>query len=173
MNSLRRVIDSTQLETPLGTMLAGALPEGICLLEFTDRKKLETQLKILSTLLKSDISQGHNLHFETLKNELDEYFEGRRKLFTVPLFYPGSEFQKMVWQELQNIPYGSTRTYKEQAIAINKPRATRAVANANGKNRIAIIIPCHRVISGNGDLTGYAGGIWRKEKLIEMENSYR
>jgi len=113
--------------------------------------------------------QGANEHFHLLKQQIDEYFEGKRTVFTVPLFTPGTDFQQSVWEVLQTIPYGSTRSYKQQAIAINKPEAVRAVANANGLNRISIIIPCHRVIGSDGNLTGYGGGLWRKKWLLEFE----
>lgn len=167
-----RVIDITRLETPLGTMIACAVNEGICLLEFTDRKMLETELKSLARILNAIIIQGNNKHFELLEKELNEYFEGKRKSFTVPLFSPGTAFQNIIWEKLKTIPYGSVRTYKEQAMAINKPEAVRAVANANGMNRISILIPCHRVIGSDGELTGYGGGIWRKKKLLELEGKF-
>lgn len=165
----KQIINITRLETPLGTMFACAVEQGICLLEFTDRKMLETELKSLSKLLNANIIQGANLHFDLLKQQLEEYFEGERKEFTVPLFTPGTEFQQSVWKALQNIPYGSTRSYKQQAASLQKPEAVRAVANANGMNRISIIIPCHRVIGEDGNLTGYGGGIWRKKWLLDLE----
>jgi AraC family transcriptional regulator of adaptative response/methylated-DNA-[protein]-cysteine methyltransferase len=165
----QKVINLMRLETPLGTMYAGAVEQGICLLEFTDRKMLETELKSLSKLLNARILQGANKHFNLLSDQLSEYFEGKRKEFTVPLFTPGSEFQQTVWKELQNIPYGLTRSYKQQAQALKRPEAIRAVANANGMNRISILIPCHRVIGEDGNLTGYGGGIWRKKWLLDME----
>jgi AraC family transcriptional regulator of adaptative response/methylated-DNA-[protein]-cysteine methyltransferase len=165
----KQIINITRFETPLGTMFASAVEKGICLLEFTDRKMLETELKSLSKLLNANIIQGANLHFDLLKQQLEEYFDGKRKEFTVPLFTVGTEFQQSVWKELQNISYGSTRSYMQQATAMGKPAAVRAVANANGMNRIAIIIPCHRVIGEDGSLTGYGGGIWRKKWLLELE----
>jgi AraC family transcriptional regulator of adaptative response/methylated-DNA-[protein]-cysteine methyltransferase len=116
---------------------------------------------------------GDNSHFVLLRKELDEYFEGKRKEVSVPLVTPGSPFQQAVWKELQNIPYGSTRSYKQQANALKNPDAVRAVANANGMNRIAIIIPCHRVIGTDGSLTGYGGGLWRKKWLLDLENEYQ
>lgn len=165
----RQLIDLTRLETPLGTMLACATEKGICLLEFTDRKMLESELKDLARRLNAVITQGSNPHFSLLKKELGEYFAGKRKEFSLPLDTPGSVFQQEVWKALRRIPYGSTRSYREQAIAIGKPEALRAVARANGMNRVAIIIPCHRVIGSDGNLTGYGGGLWRKQKLLELE----
>lgn len=167
------IIDLKRIETPLGTMYACAVKEGICLLEFSDRKMLETEFKTLSKALNATIIQGENEHFEILEQQLNEYFEGKRKSFTVKLFTPGSAFQNLVWDGLQNISYGTTKSYKEQAIAISKTEAVRAVANANGMNRISILIPCHRVIGADGNLTGYGGGIWRKKWLLDMEKANR
>lgn len=165
----KKVIDVLRIETPLGPMFAGAVEEGICLFEFTDRRMLETELKSLSKLFNASIIQGSNPHFIKLKKQIDEYFNGKRKTFNLPLVTPGSEFQNLVWKELQRIPYGTTRSYKTQAASLNKPEAVRAVANANGQNRIAIIIPCHRVIGEDGHLTGYGGGLWRKKWLLDFE----
>ncbi|QNK61543.1 bifunctional transcriptional activator/DNA repair protein Ada [Pedobacter sp. PAMC26386] len=165
----QQVIDMIKLDTPLGPMIACAVEQGLCLLEFTDRKMLETELKTLAKILNACIIQGSNKHFILLEKELAEYFEAKRRVFTVPLVTPGTEFQNRVWVALQNIPYGSLRTYKEQAQAIDKPEAVRAVGNANGMNRISILIPCHRVIGTDGELTGYGGRIWRKKKLLEPE----
>jgi AraC family transcriptional regulator of adaptative response/methylated-DNA-[protein]-cysteine methyltransferase len=165
----QRIIDITRIETPLGTMFACAVEEGICLLEFSDRKMLETEFKALSKQLNAIIIQGENNHFKELEKQLSEYFEGTRRDFTIPLFTPGTDFQNAVWTALQNISYGKTKSYKEQAFAIDKPDAVRAVANANGMNRIAILIPCHRVIGTDGQLTGYGGGLWRKQYLLELE----
>ncbi|HLF65893.1 MAG TPA: methylated-DNA--[protein]-cysteine S-methyltransferase, partial [Saprospiraceae bacterium] len=167
------VVTITRLETPLGPMFAGVTDEGLCLLEFTDRRMLETEFKYFSRGLKAKLIQGEHPHLNTVRNQLDEYFKGTRKKFDLPLYTPGTDFQQAVWRELQTIPYGTTRSYKEQSIAINIPDAVRAVANANGMNRIAIIIPCHRVIGSDGQLTGYGGGLWRKKWLLEHEMKYK
>jgi len=167
----QQVMNITRIETPLGTMYAGAVEQGICLLEFTDRRMLETELKTLSKTLNATILQGANKHFKQLTQELEEYFAGQRKMFSVPLFTPGSTFQQMVWSALCDIPYASTVSYKQQAIKLQKPEAVRAVANANGMNRISIIIPCHRVIGEDGHLTGYGSGLWRKKWLLDFEKS--
>lgn len=165
------IIDLTRIETPLGTMFACADEKGLCLLEFSDRKMLETEFKSLARQLNATIVQGHNPLFDILEQELHAYFEGKCKDFSVPLHTPGTPFQQAVWQELQRIPYGTTRSYKGQATSLNKPQAVRAVANANGMNRIAIIIPCHRVIGEDGNLTGYGGGLWRKKWLLDLEKA--
>lgn len=165
----KHVIDFTRIETDLGTMVACATDKGVCLLEFSDRKGLETELKQLAKYHNANIVQGQNKYFKQLKEELDAYFEGRLKEFKVPLDISGTDFQKQVWQALVEIPYGTTSSYLRQAEVLGKPSSVRAVANANGMNKIAIIIPCHRVVGSDGSLTGYAGGLWRKQKLIDLE----
>lgn len=166
------IIDLKRIETPLGTMFACAVVEGICLLEFTDRKMLETEFKHLTKTLNGTIVQGDNPHFHLLEVQLEEYFSGKRKTFSVPLFTPGSDFQNSVWNALKEIPFGETKSYKEQALIINKPEAIRAVANANGMNKVSILIPCHRVVGSDGTLTGYGGGVWRKQWLLDLEKTH-
>jgi AraC family transcriptional regulator of adaptative response/methylated-DNA-[protein]-cysteine methyltransferase len=166
-----RIVTVTRILTPLGPMLAGAVEEGICLLEFVDRRMLETQIKRLKKYLNAEFVPGQNKHFDKLDKQLKEYFDGKRKDFDLPLVLDGTEFQQKVWMELQKIPYGKTRSYQEQAIALGNPKAIRAVAKANGDNRIAIIIPCHRVIGKDGQLVGYGGGMWRKQFLLNLEKS--
>jgi len=163
------LVNISRIETPLGTMYACAVEQGVCMLEFTDRKMLETELKTIAKSLNATIIQGTNKHFDLLRQQLEEYFDGRRKVFTVPLCPVGTDFQQSVWLSLQTIPYGTTCSYKQQAASMNKQTAIRAVANANGMNKISILIPCHRVIGENGNLTGYGGGIWRKKWLLDME----
>jgi AraC family transcriptional regulator, regulatory protein of adaptative response / methylated-DNA-[protein]-cysteine methyltransferase len=165
----RSILRLTRLTTPLGIMVAGAVEEGICLLEFADRKMLETELAQLRRHLKAEIVPGPSPHFDLVQEELKKYYEGRLKTFTVPVTAPGSPFQKKVWEGLRRIPYGTTRSYQEQARFIGKPSAVRAVARANGANRISIIIPCHRVIGSDGKLVGYGGGLWRKKYLLALE----
>jgi AraC family transcriptional regulator of adaptative response/methylated-DNA-[protein]-cysteine methyltransferase len=168
----RTLIATTHILTPLGPMLAGATEDGICLLEFIDRRMLETQIKCLNRLFQAECVPGFNRHFDDLNQQLEEYFKGERKEFNLPLVLRGTDFQEKVWQELLTIPYGTTRSYKEQAELVGQPSAVRAVAHANGDNRIAIIIPCHRVIGTDGKLTGYGGGLWRKEYLLNLEFSH-
>jgi AraC family transcriptional regulator, regulatory protein of adaptative response / methylated-DNA-[protein]-cysteine methyltransferase len=166
------MIKITKIETPLGEMVAGATDAGVCLLEYTDRRMLPTEYKDLTRQLKTTVEDGENKYLKILRKQLKEYFDGRRKEFSVPLVTPGSEFQQAVWKELQNIQFGSTRSYQEQAIALNRPDSVRAIANANGMNRISIVIPCHRVIGSNGRLTGYGGGLKRKRWLLDHEKKY-
>ncbi len=165
----KQVINIIRIETSIGPMYAGATEKGICMLDFADRRMLETEFKELTKYLNAVILPGENKHFNLLKKEIGEYFEGIRKSFSVPLDAPGTEFQKSVWKVLKKIPYGKTISYKTQATSLGKPEAVRAVANANGHNRIAIIIPCHRVIGEDGTLTGYGGGLWRKKWLLDFE----
>lgn len=116
---------------------------------------------------------GTHAHFDALNLQLEEYFAGTRETFELPLVLPGTLFQQSVWEGLQMIPYGTTRSYQEQAEFLENPNAIRAVAKANGDNRIAIIIPCHRVIGKNGKLIGYGGGLWRKQYLLDHEFKHR
>lgn len=167
----QKIIDLKRIETPIGTMYAAATAEGICMLEFTDRKMLETEFKDLAKSLNAIIIQGENSHFIPLEKELAEYFLGKRTEFTVPLSPVGTDFQKSVWKILMKIPYGETWNYKKQSEVLGDAKKVRAVANANGMNKISILIPCHRVIGSNGTLTGYGGGIWRKQKLLELEKA--
>ncbi|WP_416864472.1 MAG: bifunctional transcriptional activator/DNA repair enzyme AdaA [Imperialibacter sp.] len=167
----KRVIDLKRVETRLGTMIVCAVTEGICLLEFSDRKMLETELIALARHFNATIVQGSNPHFELLEREIADYFDGKLQDFTIPLSFPGSAFQKSVWKHLMSIPYGTTATYGEQAAKLGRPEAVRAVGRTNGMNRISIIIPCHRVVAKDGALTGYGGGIWRKKFLLDLEKS--
>ncbi len=169
----KKIITVTRIPTPLGPMLAGAIDDGICLLEFVDRRMIETQLNRLKKLMNAEILAGTHEHFKKLTNEIKSYFDGKLKEFTVPLSIPGTPFQKKVWSALQKIPYGETRSYQEQAGHIGNPKAVRAVARANGDNRIAIIIPCHRVIGSDGKLVGYGGGLRRKQYLLNLESGYK
>jgi methylated-DNA-[protein]-cysteine S-methyltransferase len=141
-------------ESPIGLLVVVCTKEWLLSVEFVDKK---------SSQVKS------NFLMEKVLKQLDQYFKGERKDFDVPLFLGGTPFQNQVWNELQKIPYGETFSYKELAVKLGNKKATRAVGNANGKNLISIIIPCHRVIGSNKKLTGYAGGLDRKKWLLEHE----
>lgn len=160
-------------ESPLGPIVAAANNEGICLLEFTDRRMLETQFRTLKKLFSCAIVPGDNTHLNQLKKELQQYFAGRLKEFSVPTVYPGTPFQQRVWSELLQIPYGDTRSYEDLARRVGSPDGQRAVGHANGTNRIAIVIPCHRVVNKSGKLGGYGGGLWRKQYLLDLEKGAR
>jgi len=164
-----RLVHVTRIPTPLGPMVASATDEEVCLLEFADRRSLSTQLRSLSRHMPAVFAPGDNALLEDLGRELGEYFAGRRRRFDVPLLAPGTAFQERVWAALRQIPAGETRSYGELARAIGRPTAVRAVARANGDNRLAILIPCHRVVGSDGSLTGYGGGVWRKKRLLDLE----
>jgi AraC family transcriptional regulator of adaptative response/methylated-DNA-[protein]-cysteine methyltransferase len=163
----------TMLETPLGPVLAGAADDGITLLEYTDRRMLEHNLKAMRRRFGCAVVPGQHPLLERLRNELIDYFQGVRQEFTLPLVPRGTPFQEKVWQELRRIRYGQTISYDELGGRIGQPTAQRAVARANGMNYIAILIPCHRVIGKDGSLTGYGGGLWRKRLLLELERTGR
>ena len=162
-------IELAWLESPLGPLVAGATAEGLCLLEFTDRRMLEAQFHTLRRVLCCSIIPGRNSHHEKLKEELGLYFEGTLRKFSVPILASGTPFQMRVWEELLGIPYGETLSYEELARAVGRPGACRAVGTANGCNRIAIVVPCHRVVNKSGALGGYGGGLWRKQRLLDLE----
>jgi AraC family transcriptional regulator of adaptative response/methylated-DNA-[protein]-cysteine methyltransferase len=159
------------IETPLGPMVAGATAAGICLLEFTDRRRLEAQFDRVRRHFAMPIIPGGSDLLQQLKIELDEYFAGRRREFTLPLVYPATDFERSVWDQLLRIPCGETRSYQEIAGLLGRAGAARAVGRANGLNRIGILIPCHRVVNQNGELGGYGGGLWRKRILLDLERT--
>lgn len=158
-------------QSKLGPMIIGATSKGVCLIEFSDRRMLEYQMKTLRKRFNASIVPGSNQHTEQAKLELDEYFTGNLKSFKTPLIYPGTDFQVKVWENLKKIPYGKTVSYVELAENVGLKGASRAVGTANGMNRIAIMLPCHRVVNKDGRLGGYGGGLWRKQWLLELERS--
>ena len=162
-------IVTTLIDTPLGPMLAGATDEGICLAEFADRRMLPTQLETLRRRLRRPIVAGSHPHLDRLRTELAEYFAGSRAGFDLPLVAPGSAFQERTWAELRALEAGATVSYEELAERVGRPRAQRAVGTANGANRIAVVIPCHRVVRKSGETGTYGGGRWRKQWLLAHE----
>jgi len=161
-----------RIETPLGTMLALADDAGLRLLEFVDRRGLERELVGLRRRLKCAIVPGSHPLLVQVAGELNDYFAGKRSTFDVPLAPVGSVFQLRVWAELGRIPPGRTRSYAQLALTLGIPKGPRAVGRANGSNMLAIVIPCHRVINADGSLCGYAGGLWRKQRLLEHERRF-
>jgi AraC family transcriptional regulator of adaptative response/methylated-DNA-[protein]-cysteine methyltransferase len=161
------------IESPLGPLVAGATEENLVLLEFTDRRMLEAQIRTLGKAFRRPIVPGDNGVLTQLRGELKQYFAGELRKFTVPLEFPGSEFQQKVWKGLLSIPYGSTLSYEALAEKVSAPGAQRAVGHTNGLNRIAIVIPCHRVVNKDGKLGGYGGGLWRKRALLDLERGER
>ncbi|MFA1688327.1 methylated-DNA--[protein]-cysteine S-methyltransferase [Candidatus Rickettsia barbariae] len=162
-------LKSAWLNTPLGSMLAISDTERLYLLDFVESKGLEYKIKRLKINTKSAITEDRTRPIISIEEELKSYFSGTLQQFNTPIYLLGSEFQKLVWQELMNVPYSETRSYFTQAKLIGMERSYRAVANANGANKFVIIIPCHRIINNNGKLGGYGSGLDRKKWLIEHE----
>lgn len=160
-----------RLDTPLGPMLAAASDKALCQLEFADRRGLEKSYAEMRHRFKLPVVPGDNAILQQLRQELLEYFCGGRKRFTVPVALRGTAFQERVWGELQKIPFGQTVSYEVVAKQIGATAAGRAVARANGTNRLYLLVPCHRVIAKDGQLSGYGGGVWRKRLLLEMERT--
>ena len=163
----------SEIDSPVGVLVAGVTDDGVCLLEFRDRvileePRLETQVAKVRARV-GPTRQGSHPLLDQLRTELEEYFGGRRREFTVPLVYPGTPFQSKVWNALRAIPFGETISYEELARRVGSPAGQRAAGHANGQNPLAIIIPCHRVINKDGKLGGYGGGLWRKRLLLALE----
>ncbi len=154
--------DTTYLKTPLGIAKIIGDKNGIQSISVTDDVKIP-----------KDIIKTVPAYLQTCIDQLNEYFNGTRKEFELQLNPQGTAFQRSVWEELRTIPYGKTKTYLEQSKRLGNPKAVRAVASANGKNPIWIVIPCHRVLGTDGSLTGYAGGLWRKKWLLDHESPVR
>jgi len=164
---------SQQLTTPLGRMFAVADDRALVLCEFHDRPMLPEQLKRVQRLCKGTPEDGINPILEQTQKELNEYFLGQREQFSIPLNLDGTPWQTAVWYQLLQIPFGKTISYDWISGQLGQPNAVRAVARANGDNRIAIIVPCHRVIGSSGSLTGYGGGLHRKSWLLDHERRWR
>lgn len=160
------------ISTPLGDMIAVSSATHLHLLEFVGRKALPTELAKLRIAAKGALGLGRPAPTQQIATELAAFFDGRSARFETPLWLHGSAFTKQVWTALRDIPAGETRSYSQLAKQIGRPEATRAVARANGANQIALVIPCHRVLGADGALTGYGGGLWRKQRLIEIERGY-
>jgi AraC family transcriptional regulator of adaptative response/methylated-DNA-[protein]-cysteine methyltransferase len=167
-----KTLKASWIDTKLGPMIAIADESLLYLLEFVDRGGLEKKVERLKMNTKAAIIPGITGPIKSITLELSSYFDRTLTEFNTPLHLLGSPFQRLVWEELMSIPYATTRSYRAQATSIGKNKAYRAVANANGANQLAIIIPCHRIINSNGDLGGYGGGITRKKWLLEHEASY-
>ena len=167
-----KILKASWIDTPLGPMIAIGDEVALYLLEFVDRRGLEREIERLRHKTKAAIIPGTTDPINTIGKELSHYFAGTLKEFKTPLYFLGSPFQKEVWEELQKIPRGETRSYLDVAKAVGRPLSFRAVAQANGANQLAIIIPCHRVINANGDLGGYGGGLLRKKQLLDHEKTF-
>jgi AraC family transcriptional regulator of adaptative response/methylated-DNA-[protein]-cysteine methyltransferase len=160
-----------RVRTPLGSMIMGVSDQGLSLLEFAERRMLDTQLKRLRLELGRVFLPGEHPLMSLVQKELSDYFDGHLQEFSIPVQASGTAFQESVWQVLMKIPYGQMLSYADVARKIGQPNAVRAVGKANGDNRMAIVIPCHRVVGSDGKLTGYGGGLWRKKFLLSLEQS--
>ena len=158
------------IETPIGQMISIFKGKKLCLLEFLERKMFETEINEMINKYDAVFEYKENEETKNLQKQLNEYFNGKRKEFNIPILLLGTEFQQKVWKVLQEIEYGTTVSYLEEAEKLNNPLAVRAVGTANGKNKISIIVPCHRVIQKNGDIGGYGGGVDRKRFLLSLES---
>lgn len=166
------IITLNKISTPIGEMIVGATDDGLCLLEFEDKDRLKKHFQHFDRYLKEyDTKKGDHPIINETREQLNDYFNLKRKSFDIPLHLIGTPFQLSVWKKLQTIPFGRARSYKEQAIALGNLKAIRAVAKTNGDNKIAIVIPCHRIVGSNNTLVGYGGGLWRKEFLLNLENA--
>jgi AraC family transcriptional regulator, regulatory protein of adaptative response / methylated-DNA-[protein]-cysteine methyltransferase len=169
VTAARPLVRVTEFVTPVGEMIAAANETHLLLFEFARRTLFDAQLERVKRAFDCDFERGDSPIVTMLRAQLAEYFRARRRAFDIPIDVPGTPFQTLVWNQLQRIPIGTTTTYKRVAEAIGHPSAVRAVARANGDNRVAILIPCHRVIGSDGTLTGYGGGLPRKKQLLELE----
>ena len=156
------------IETPIGRMVAGASPTAVVLLDFADRPMIDAQLAAVRRRI-GPTGEGDSPLLDRVEQQLAEYFAGERRAFDLPLDIPGSPFQERVWSELARIPYGETISYRELAQRVGASDAFRAVGRANGSNRMAVVVPCHRVVAANGGLGGYGGGLAAKEWLLALE----
>jgi len=156
---------------PLGELIIGTYRDELCLCDWRYRK-MRTQIdQRIQDGLNAGYCEGDSETIRTCKSQISSYLEKRTKSFDLPLLLVGSDFQKSVWQELLNIPYGKTTSYLNLARKLNNVKAIRAVASANGANAISLIVPCHRVVGSSGELTGYAGGLRAKRKLLDLESN--
>ncbi len=165
----KNIIKTRRYESPCGTLLLGSFKDKLCLCDWQVEKHRGHVDRRLKRVLRAEFEDGTSAVIEKTAMQLDEFFAGKREVFDIPLIFVGTDFQKKVWNELLNIPYGKTISYGEMAQRIGMPKAVRAVANANGANAISILAPCHRVIGSDGSLTGYGGGLKAKRILLELE----
>lgn len=163
------IIYTTRYTSPCGVLILGALGNQICLCDWLREKRGELVTNRLKRLLRAEMVEGSAPILDEAVRQLDEFFAQKRKSFDLPLLFVGTDLQKAVWHELQKIPFGQTISYAEMARRIGNPKAVRAVANANGANAMAVIVPCHRVVGSDGSLTGFAGGITAKRFLLDLE----
>ncbi len=162
-------INIAYYKTKIGELILGSYDNKLCLLDFRYRRMRTTVDNRIKKLLKADFLEREDAVIVETKKQIDEYLEGKRRAFNIPILLLGTDFQKQVWNELLKVKYGETVTYSDIAKRINNPKAIRAAASANGANAIALVVPCHRVIESNGDLGGYGGGVAVKKRLLNLE----
>ncbi|MDF1545932.1 MAG: methylated-DNA--[protein]-cysteine S-methyltransferase [bacterium] len=164
----------TNISSPLGEMIGGATPNGVCFLEWQDRGSVPVILQRVEKRYKCELFESDvDLYLIRLQKELDAYFAGELHQFEVARDTTGTPFEREVWKNLVEIPYGETRSYSQLAACVGRPKGMRAVGRANGANYLSILIPCHRVVEASGGLGGYGGKIWRKRKLLELESGIK
>lgn len=164
-------VDVNFYKSPVGEMLLGSYMGKLCLADWQNRKNRKLIDQRIQKVLKAEYIEQYSEVIDQTIKQLDEYFAGKRKVFDIPLLMIGTDFQKSVWEALIQIPYGKTSSYLELSQSIGNEKAVRAVANAIGANAISILVPCHRIIGSDGSLTGYAGGLEAKKKLLGLENN--
>jgi AraC family transcriptional regulator of adaptative response/methylated-DNA-[protein]-cysteine methyltransferase len=169
----RTALSMERFETPLGTMAAVGDEESLYALEFDDRGGRRGDIERLLARTGRDVRPGSTPVTDSIRRELAEYFAGTRASFETPVSPLGTDFERSVWRTLRGVPYGETRSYKDLAVALGRPTATRAVGRANGANPLPIVVPCHRIIGSDGNLCGYGGQLWRKQWLLEHERRTR
>lgn len=169
MEDKTNIIQIQRYHSPCGDLMLGSFEDKLCLCDWAVERHRDIVDRRLRKLLKADYEESTSEVIQEAVRQLDEYFNGKRTMFEVPLLFVGTEFQKSVWRKLLEIPYGSTVSYGELAGQLNVPKAVRAVAAANGANAISIFAPCHRVIGSNQALVGYAGGLSAKKRLLDLE----
>lgn len=163
------VIHTQRYHSPCGELLLGSFDGKLCLCDWAVNKPRNTVDTRLRRVLKAAYKEETSDILQETRKQLDEYFNGQRRIFDIPLLFIGTDFQKKVWHKLLEIPYGATLSYGELARQLGMPQAVRAVANANGTNALSIFAPCHRIVGSNRSLTGYAGGLEAKKKLLDLE----
>lgn len=167
--SAKRAFQVAQVSSPLGPILVAGDDAAVHLVEFWDRRMLEVQFAVLEKRWDAEFFPGETSPIRQMREELNAYFSGDLRTFTTPMLHAGSVHQEQVWQALMDVPYGETWSYGKLAERVGRPTAVRSVARAVGENRMAIMLPCHRIIGADGRLTGYAGGLWRKQFLLSHE----
>ena len=170
---MENLISLQHYDSPCGRLVLASFADRLCLCDWSDNPFAERNRRRIEKYLKATSKTETTSVLEETKRQLDEYFAGKRKAFDIQLCLVGTDFQHEVWNVLRDIPYGSTKSYKDIAQGIGKPKAVRAVAGAIGANAISILIPCHRVIGSNHSLTGYAGGLEAKRVLLGIETQER